>query len=195
MKWRYSPFSAATGSQEMVWTCGLTSAAVQGLALHAVAGDHRHLARFQEDHPAGVLQDGGDVGGDELLALAQADHHAAGVADAGRDDLVRLVGTTSRTTPCAPLSWSKVSRAASTSPIARGQIALDQVDDGLGVGIRVEVHAFATSARRLQLEEVFHDAVVDDDHLPGAARRADGRCGRWARRGWPSGCARCPARR
>ena len=46
----------------------------------------------QEDHAPGVGQDGGHVGGDEVLAVAQADGHAAGVAQAGGDQAVGPAG-------------------------------------------------------------------------------------------------------
>ena len=64
----------------------------QSLHLHPLAGDNRHLARLQKDHPPGMFQDSRQVGGHEHLAFAQADHHAAGVADARGDDLIRFFG-------------------------------------------------------------------------------------------------------
>ncbi len=52
--------------------------------------DDRHLARFEENHPASMLENGRDIRGDEHLTLPQPDHHPAGIADAGGDDLIRL---------------------------------------------------------------------------------------------------------
>src|SRR5690606_4387005 len=45
--------------------------------LDAVAGDRGGIALLQEDHAARGLQDRGDVGGDEVLAFAQADQQRA----------------------------------------------------------------------------------------------------------------------
>ncbi len=71
---------------------GVNPPALQRLHLHAAAGDHGHLAGFEEDHPAGMLENGGDIGGDEHLAFAQTDDHPAGIPDPGRDDLIRFAG-------------------------------------------------------------------------------------------------------
>ena len=45
--------------------------------LHAVRGHHRHLAVLEDHHVARVGEDRRDVGGDEHLALAESDDHAA----------------------------------------------------------------------------------------------------------------------
>ena len=99
--------------------------------------DDGHLPRFEEDDAAGVLHDGRRVTGDEVLAIAQADHHAAGIADAGGDDLVRLIGGNQHHDVGA-LDLLKVRRAASHEIGARRQIVLHQVHDGFGVGLRLE---------------------------------------------------------
>ena len=55
-----------------------------------------------------------------------------------------------------------------------------------------ERHLDALGSRRgAQLGEVLDDAVVDEGDPAARARGAGGRCGRSARRGWPSGCGRC----
>src|SRR5512143_1281462 len=61
--------------------------------LHLVASDDSHLVGFEENDPAGMVQDGGDIGGNEILSLAKADNNAAGIADTGADNLVGLVST------------------------------------------------------------------------------------------------------
>ncbi len=90
----------------------------QGLELHALARHHGHLAVLQEDHAPGVLQDGGDVGGDEGLAVAQADGHAAGVAQPGDHQPIGLAAGHGHdgAGPCAGGPWSV--RTASASPPA-----------------------------------------------------------------------------
>src|SRR5437867_8496308 len=54
----------------------------------AALGDYRDLPIVQEEDIARVVQDGGDVGGDEVLVLAQA--HDEGRTIARRDDLHRV---------------------------------------------------------------------------------------------------------
>ena len=56
----------------------------------AVPRHHGHLAAAQEVHLPRVLQDGRHVGGQEHLVVALAHHQAAGVAEPGGDEAVRL---------------------------------------------------------------------------------------------------------
>ena len=56
----------------------------------AVGGDHHRLVLAEFDGVAGVLDERGDVGADEHLAVADADHQRRGAA--GGDDRARLVG-------------------------------------------------------------------------------------------------------
>ena len=55
----------------------------------AVEGEDGHVAVGEEVDVAGVVEDAGDVGGDEVFAFADADDD--GRAEAGGDDLVGLV--------------------------------------------------------------------------------------------------------
>ena len=69
--------------------------ALDGLAvevgeLDAGEGEDGHVAVGEEVDVARVVQDAGDVGGDERLAFADADDD--GRAEAGGDDLVGLGG-------------------------------------------------------------------------------------------------------
>ena len=115
-----------------------------------------------------MFEDGGDIGGDEVLAFAQPDDHAAGVADAGADHLVRLV---SREQDDAVRALDLLEGAAGGfgQVEAGSDVALDQLDDDFGVGIGVEFHALGGQFVA-QLEEVLDDAVVDDDHALRAAQ-------------------------
>ncbi len=115
-----------------------------------------------------MFQDGGQVGGDEGLALTPAEYHPAGVADARSDDLVRL---TRRDHHDAVSAFQVLERLAAgvCQVAAAGQVALHQVHDHLGVGVGVEHGAFSAELLA-QLEEVLHDAVVHHHHFPGHAQ-------------------------
>ena len=65
-------------------------AAVEVGEMHAVGGEDRHVAVGQEEHVAGVAEDRGHVGGDEIFAFAEADDD--GRAGARGDDLVGVGG-------------------------------------------------------------------------------------------------------
>ena len=69
-------------------TWRLTGRPVEIAEPHAVGREHRHVAIGEEEHVARVAEDGGHVGGDEVLALAEADHHRR--PGARGDDLVRI---------------------------------------------------------------------------------------------------------
>ena len=68
----------------------LDGVAVEVGELDALAGEDGHVAVGEEVEVAGVVEDAGDVGGDEVFAIADADD--GGRADAGGDDFVGLVG-------------------------------------------------------------------------------------------------------
>ena len=53
--------------------------------------NNSHVTVFEIDHLAGVLHDGGAVGADEVLVVADADEQGAALL--GEDDLVGFVGT------------------------------------------------------------------------------------------------------
>ena len=55
---------------------------------HAFRRQHGHIAIGQKKHIARVAQDGGDIRGDEVLAIAQADDYRR--AQPRGDDLVRV---------------------------------------------------------------------------------------------------------
>jgi hypothetical protein len=57
-------------------------------------GDPGEVAVLEEDHPPGVGEDGGRVGGEELLALAEPEDEGGAVA--GGDDLAHRLGAVAR---------------------------------------------------------------------------------------------------
>src|SRR5256885_11344509 len=64
---------------------------VEALERDALRRDHGHLAVLEERDETCVLHERGGVGRDEVLVLAIADDHAAGVADASGHDLRRIL--------------------------------------------------------------------------------------------------------
>ena len=75
---------------------------------HAVRRQYGHVAIGQEKHVARVTQDRGHVRGDEVLAIAQADHHRR--AQTRGHDLVRIEScdtTASANTPCSSFTESR----------------------------------------------------------------------------------------
>ena len=95
-----------------------------GLDGAGILGDAGDLVVVQIDHLPGVLHQGGGVGGDEVLALAQPDHERA--AAAGGDDLVRFfeISPGCRRSPPPPAGRSGRRRRGPgplhTSPLSGG---------------------------------------------------------------------------
>ncbi len=111
---------------------------LEGLDRSAFTRDHGDLVAFEEGDLAGVLEDGGHIGGDQHFAFAEPDHHAAGVADAGGDDLVWFIGGDDHDAVMALEQLESFARGAE-QVVFVGEEFLDQVDDDLGVGLGVEL--------------------------------------------------------
>ena len=78
------------GSHWMRWISRAIGCAVEVGEVDAGEGEDGHFAVGEEVDVAGVVEDAGDVGGDEVFAVADADDD--GWSGAGGDDLVGLVG-------------------------------------------------------------------------------------------------------
>src|SRR5579871_4487272 len=63
--------------------------AVEVGKLHASRGNDSHIAVGEKKNIAGVMEDGRDIGGDEIFVIAQADNGRRAIA--GSYDLVGLV--------------------------------------------------------------------------------------------------------
>ena len=115
------------------------------------------LTVVEEHHVARMGQDGGDVGGDEKLAVTQPHHDWRAVA--GGDDDLGVVG---RDQHDGKKAAQLPQRAADggLEPVAP-HLALDQVRDDLGIGFGDEPVAVGLE-RRLEVEIVLDDAVVHD---------------------------------
>ena len=130
---------------------------------HAGARDRRHLLVAEEHHVARVAEDGGDVGRDEELAVAQPDDDRRAVPDG--DDLLGIVG---RDEDQREVAAHQQQRAAHRvlEPVVL-HLALDEVRDDLGVGLGDELVALPLELL-LEIEVVLDDAVVNHDDLAGA---------------------------
>ena len=112
-----------------------------------------------------MLQDRRHIGGDEHLAVAEADRHAAGIAEAGSHQRLRLaLGQHDDRAGAAQL------RQRQTHRLGQRPVALivqpDQVRDHLGVGVRLELDPLRLQLGA-QLAEVLDDAVLHDHQLAG----------------------------
>ena len=123
---------------------------------HAVAGDFGGVAFFEEDDFARCADDRGHVGGDEVLALAEADqqraahargHHGRRIAPVDHRQRVRAVQFLHRL----------LQRTQQVQTLRA--VMVDQVGDDFGVGLRGELVAQRTQAFALRLV-VLDDAVV-----------------------------------
>ena len=151
----------------------------------AVAGEHHHLAVVEVDHRAGVLQQRRRVRGHEALVLADA--HQQRRALPGRHQHAGLVGRDEGQTVGAV----HVPQRAGDGLLEVALVELaHQVGQHLGVGLRLEGVA-ALLQRLSDGARVLDDAVMDDGDPPGLVGVRMGVGAWWARRGWPSGCARC----
>ena len=104
--------------------------------------DHRHLLVAQEDDVAGVAQDGGNVGGDEELAVAEADDNRRTVADG--DDLLGIVGRDQHEREKTAHQQQRSPHRVLEAVVLH--LALDEVRDDLGVGLGDERVALALSS-------------------------------------------------
>ena len=126
--------------------------------LDAVAAHDDDLVVLDQLHLAGVGEEGGDRGGDELLALAAADDQRALLARA--DQQLGLVGGDGHERVVT--ADARVRGEHGLDQVVAGLDALrDQVGDDLGVGLRAEGRAVGDQ-RLLDLHVVLDDAVDHD---------------------------------
>ncbi len=136
--------------------------AVEGGDLDAVAAQLDDLVLAELDRVAGVRDERGDVGGEEVLALAAADDERA-VAPRADDD-VGDVGVHGDEREGAGEPAADHAHALGEVHAHGRQHLGEQVGDDLGVGLGVERDA-ALGELGAQLGEVLDDPVVDDGDL------------------------------
>ena len=66
----------------------LDGTSIEVAKLYARGRNHREVAISQKEQIAGVIQDGGDIGGDKILVFPQPNHRRRAIARG--HDLVRL---------------------------------------------------------------------------------------------------------
>jgi hypothetical protein len=130
--------------------------------LAAGAAERDDLALIDEDHLPRLLEDRGDVRGDEALVVAEADDQRRRILR--RDQLVRrlVVHDDDRVRPL-DLQQRPAHRLGQIA--GAGELLRDQVGEDLGVGLRGELGARGLEPRP-QLQVVLDDAVVDDADRP-----------------------------
>ena len=132
----------------------------------AVGGDHHRLVLAEFDGVAGVFDERRDIGADEHLAVADAEHQR-GRAPGGHDR-ARLVGIGENQgeVTLQPAQHGQHGGDEVAGGVTARVLAGDQVHGDLAVGVAEEFHAggfqLATQSR-----EVLDDPVVDDRDLDG----------------------------
>ena len=164
---------------------GVVAVAVEVGDRVAVGGDHDGLVLAELDGVAGVLDEGRDVGAEEHLAVADADHQRRGAP--GRDDGARVVGVGEHQREVA--LEARQHRHHRADEVARGRSVVvlpgHQVHGDLGVGVAGELDAGGLQLGA-QRGEVLDDPVVDDGDLArGVAVRVGVAVGRPAVGGPP----------
>jgi len=124
----------------------------------AIGRDRRQLAVLEEDDLLGVAHEGGDVGGDEHLAVADAEHHGRAVA--GHQDAVGHAGVADGDAISA-FDLTQGGADAVVELVAFG--ARDEVGQHLGVGVGGELDSLGLE-HGPQARGVLDDAVVHDGH-------------------------------
>ena len=129
--------------------------------LNAVRSKDRHIAIGEEKHVARVAQDGGHVGRDEVLAFAEADYDRGTFA--GGNNLIRVITVDHGEREDAA---DLLERGADRSFQIPVEVFFDHVSDYFGIGLGFKNMAFALELF-LQRQEVFDDAVVNDNDVAG----------------------------
>ena len=132
--------------------------------MHAFGGEHGDVAIGEEKHLASVLEQGGDVAGDEIFSIAEANHRRR--AEARGDDFLRIFrGEENQRVDAAQFLQGAAHRFFKRNAALR--ILFHEVRHDLRVGFGDELVAFLLQLF-FQLEVVLDDSVVDDDDLAGA---------------------------
>ncbi len=125
---------------------------------HAPATHLAHVAFLEEDEVARHGQQRSDVRGDEVLLLAEADHHRAAFT---RDDDAVRVGLRDDGERIRALELRHGRPHGLEQVAGHPEVVVDAVRDHFGVGFGGEHIAFALRLRA-QFLVVLDDAVVDD---------------------------------
>ena len=157
----HPPLSAAEASHSTSKGSTSTELPWKSVTSTPDGSDGDDLVLADRERIAGVLDEGGDVRSEEVLALAETDHERGVAASADDESRVLFVHREQVKAP---------SRRAATRgrprPGHRRSLVFAAEQDGrhLGVGLAAERVALAEELG-LQLGEVLDDAVVDDGEL------------------------------
>ena len=170
--------------------------ALDGLAvevgeLDAIEREDGHVAVGEEVDIARVVEDAGNVGSDEVFAVAYADDD--GRSGARGDDLVGLGGGEDAESEGSGEALDGAADGVFKQDGSAGGVGvvlnlLDEVSDDFGVGFGDELVALRGEFA-LEVEVVFDDAVVDDDDAAGAVAMGMGVLFGGAAVGGPAGVA------
>ncbi len=149
------------GIPQNMGNLALDGASVEIGQMHAVGRQDGDVAIAQEEHVAGVAQDGGHVGRDEIFSVAQPDHHRR--AHARRDDLVGIRTRDHAQGEDAVQVFHGAPHRVLQIPFV---ILFHQVRDDFGVGLGNELVAFQLELV-LEAQIVFDDAVVHHHDIAG----------------------------
>ena len=139
--------------------------AVEMADLHSMARHHRQILVLEDDDVARVGEDGGDVGGEERLVLAEAHHHAARPLLGGDQAVRALLRQHDDGVGAAQLAERAPHRLVQARRV--GEMPLDEMGDHLRVGLGAEAMALGLQAL-LDGQVVLDDAVVHDDEVARA---------------------------
>jgi hypothetical protein len=156
------PFSAAFASQVHLEHGLLHRLAIDGLDIDALLGSDDHLAVIDEVGLAGEAEDGGDVGGDEVLTLAQSGDERAehGWAATIAPGCASASATAAGSRGCP--SGSAASPSRSPLVVLPSTVAALRCPSESG--------RCAPPPAASQLEVVLDDAVVHDGDVPSAVQ-------------------------
>uniref|UniRef100_E6QK49 Uncharacterized protein n=1 Tax=mine drainage metagenome TaxID=410659 RepID=E6QK49_9ZZZZ len=137
---------------------------------NAGTGEDGHVAIVEEVEIAGVVEDAGDVGGDEELVFAESDDDWW--AEAGGDDLVGFAARKYAESEGSGKAFYGAAYGLFEGDGLAGFLGLvlhlfDEMSDDLRVGFGDEDVALRGEFT-LEFEVVLDDAVVNDDDAPGA---------------------------
>ena len=134
-------------------------AAVEIAEVHPVPGQHRHVSVRQEEHVAGVAEDGGHVGRHKVLVVPDADHDRR--SQPRGHDFERIgAGNHGQREHSGEFLDSRA-HGVFQVPL---EVLLDQVGDHLGVGFGLENVALFQQLM-LERQVVLDDAVVNHHDL------------------------------
>ena len=156
------PLSAAAASHST--SNGSTSTVLPAKSVTAtpLGRDRDDLVLADREGVAGVLDERGDVGAEEVLALAEPDHERR--VAAGADDEAGLVLVHREQREGALEAADDRAERRGEVAVVRAVLATEQHGGDLGVGLAAERVAVGEQLG-LDLGEVLDDAVVDDGEL------------------------------